>query len=91
MRNTSANYQIKVSKAGKYTLQPRVFHSGEKQSFAVMLNDELLKEITTTGENGWQTAKAVPVTLPKGTHTLTIKPIGERTRLSINWLDVKKL
>lgn len=56
-----------------------------------MLNNELLKEITTTGENGWQTAKAVPVTLPKGTHTLTIKPIGERTRLSINWLDVKKL
>ena len=91
MQNTSADYQIKVSKAGKYTLQPRVFHSGEKQSFSVMLNDKLLKEITTTGENGWQTAKAVPVTLPKGTHTLTIKPIGERTRLSINWLDVKKL
>lgn len=91
MRNTSADYQVKVAKAGKYTLEPRVFHSGDKQTFSVLLNGKLLKDITTTGENGWQTASAVPVTLPKGTHTLTIQPVGERTRLSINWLDVKKL
>ncbi|ALO41309.1 SUMF1/EgtB/PvdO family nonheme iron enzyme [Pseudoalteromonas phenolica] len=91
MRNTSADYQVKVTKAGKYTLEPRVFHSGDKQTFSVFLNGQLLKEITTTGEDGWQTASAVPVTLPKGTHVLTIKPMGERTRFSINWLDVKKL
>lgn len=91
MRNTSADYQVEVTKAGKYTLEPRVFHNGDKQTFSVLLNGKLLKDITTTGENGWQTVSAVPVTLPKGTHTLTIKPVGERTRLSINWLDVKKL
>lgn len=91
IRNTSADYAIEVAKAGKYTLQSRVFHSGEKQSFAVLLNGKLLKEVMTTGAEGWQTANAVPVTLPKGSHILTIKPIGERSRLSINWLDVKKL
>ena len=91
LRNTHADYSIAVNKAGKYTLQPRVYHSGESQSFQVLLNNKPLKTITTTGDEGWQTPQAVPVTLPKGKHTLSVKPIGERTRLSLNWLDIKKL
>lgn len=91
LRNTSADYQIDVSKAGKYTLEPRVYHRGNQQSFSVLLDNKILKEFTLTGDNGWQTAPAMPVTLPQGRHTLTIKPSNEGARLSINWLDVKKL
>ncbi|BBN81475.1 hypothetical protein PA25_14600 [Pseudoalteromonas sp. A25] len=91
VRNTRADYRISVSKAGKYTLQPRVFHDGSALSFRLYLNDQLLKEISTSGESGWQTPNKVLVTLPKGQHTLSVQPLGERTQLSLNWIDLKKL
>ena len=82
-----AAYQIQVTKAGKFQLDARVFHSGQAQKFELWLNDKKFANPILEGERGWKTIDNIPADLPEGIHTLMIK--GEQPDFAVNWLDVK--
>ena len=81
----SATYTIQANKDGKYVLNARVFHSGVDQSFELWLGDQKLATPSLTGERGWKTVENIEVSLPQGTHSLTVK--GQAQQFTVNWLE----
>ncbi|KAF7774512.1 hypothetical protein PCIT_a0970 [Pseudoalteromonas citrea] len=84
-----AQYKIDVSTAGQYALKPRVYHTGSSKRVEVKLNGRVITSFSTSSEQGWQVVQDVHINLPKGEHTLSLQAL--EARLSVNWIDIRRL
>ena len=85
-------YAIQVATAGYYDLSARVASRYTGKSFAVLLNGaDLTGNITIPSTGGWQTWETVTrrgLSLPAGTHRVTV--VAATDGFNLNWLSLER-
>lgn len=89
MGKNESSYIVNIDKARVFSLDARVFHTGEDQQFEIWLGDTKLATPKLSGERGWKTIKDLSIELPAGKHFITVK--GEQDMFAVNWLDFKTI
>ena len=85
------SYQLKVEKAGEYSISYRIATPRDTKGFKVLVNGQEVSVesiVKTGGYNEWQTQQGSTIELNKGKNTLTIKSLDNNWKL--NWFELKQ-